>query len=303
MNLQQLRYAKAVAELGSFSAAADKCAVTQPTLSNGIAQLERDLGHKLFQRTSRRVQLTAAGAELLPALAEVLNAQAGLVAMAARLTNPERRLVRIGVSPLLGVALVDLVIDPFRRANPDYDFVFREMNLGEMLRQVGAGQLDCVFGPQVSDAPLAGGWTEVPLHDEPLVYLASALSGRSADAVALSDIAQEVFVMVPDACGLARATRAAFKARQLTLREYPGEAMSYQVLQDWAALGIGSAIVPQSKVRGAAGAPILLREGAPEKLVVSFHALWNDHHSGDGLAAPFFHYLRGVAPAILRGLG
>ena len=57
-----LRYVLAVVERGNFSRAAEACHVTQPTLSAGIARLERDLGRPLFTRTSRRVELTAAGA-------------------------------------------------------------------------------------------------------------------------------------------------------------------------------------------------------------------------------------------------
>lgn len=74
MNLQQLRYARALAELGSFVKAANRCAVTQPTLSNAIAALEQDLGHKLFERTTRSVKLTPIGAQLLPDICDLLNA-------------------------------------------------------------------------------------------------------------------------------------------------------------------------------------------------------------------------------------
>ena len=62
MNLGQLRFAKAAAEERSFSKAAEKCNVTQPTLSNGIALLEEEVGGRLFARTTRRVDLTPFGA-------------------------------------------------------------------------------------------------------------------------------------------------------------------------------------------------------------------------------------------------
>ena len=66
MNLGPLRFAKAAAEERSFSKAAEKCNVTQPTLSNGIALLEEEVGGRLFARTTRRVDLTPFGAQLLP---------------------------------------------------------------------------------------------------------------------------------------------------------------------------------------------------------------------------------------------
>ena len=94
MNLQQLRYAKAVAVRGSFVQAASDCAVSQPTLSNGIAQLEAELGHPLFVRTTRSVRLSEAGKLLLPDIIDILSAQSALVAHARALTHPDRRLVR-----------------------------------------------------------------------------------------------------------------------------------------------------------------------------------------------------------------
>jgi LysR family transcriptional regulator, hydrogen peroxide-inducible genes activator len=79
MNLSQLRFASAVASTGSFTAAAAACCVTQPTLSNGIAQLEAELGERLFLRTTRKVALTPFGVHVLPYVDQVLAAQASLV--------------------------------------------------------------------------------------------------------------------------------------------------------------------------------------------------------------------------------
>ena len=78
MNLQQLRYACMLAEHGSFVEAANRCGVTQPTLSNGIAALEAELGVRLFARTTRSVRLTEYGQHLLPGITDVLNAQTQL---------------------------------------------------------------------------------------------------------------------------------------------------------------------------------------------------------------------------------
>lgn len=65
MNLSQLRYVKAVAETGSFTQAAEQCYVTQPTLSNGIAQLEQEFEERIFVRTTRIVSLTPFGEHIL----------------------------------------------------------------------------------------------------------------------------------------------------------------------------------------------------------------------------------------------
>ena len=75
MKLRQLQFVQAVVEHGSFSRAAELCHATQPTLSNAIAQLETELGGKLFTRTTRRVDLTPFGAYLMPDLTAVLEAR------------------------------------------------------------------------------------------------------------------------------------------------------------------------------------------------------------------------------------
>nr|BFE78253.1 hypothetical protein GCM10020093_008540 [Planobispora longispora] len=67
MELQQLRYVVAVAETSNFTRAAEHCRVVQSALSHQIAALERELGSRLFERTSRRVRLTPAGEAFLPA--------------------------------------------------------------------------------------------------------------------------------------------------------------------------------------------------------------------------------------------
>ena len=79
MNLNQLRFASALARHASFTRAAEECAVTQPTLSNAIAYLEEEFGEKIFLRTTRKVSLTPFGANLLPEIERVLSAQQNLL--------------------------------------------------------------------------------------------------------------------------------------------------------------------------------------------------------------------------------
>jgi LysR family transcriptional regulator, hydrogen peroxide-inducible genes activator len=303
MNLQQLRYARTLAECESFVEAASQCGVTQPTLSNGIAQLEEDLGLRLFVRTTRSVRLTEFGSLLLPSIVDILNAQAVLLAKARELIQPERHIIRIGVSPLVGMELVDLIVEPFRRANPNIEIVFREMNLVEMVRLMEIGQLEFVFGPV--DVEARANWNKVRFHEEPLVFVAKASSTAAtqpATPVALKDIAEEMFVMVPDTCGLAKATRAVFRQHRLKLREYAGAAMSYRVLQEWAHLGIGAAILPRSKAAAGTGADILIRKGKIDRVTICYQACWRRKVDVTSEVVRLGKYLKEVAPSIAAGL-
>lgn len=302
INLQQLRYARALAEARSFVAAAERCHVTQPTLSNAIAQLERDLGQPLFARTTRSVNLTPFGAALLPSIAEVLNAQAALLARARQLVHPARPLIQIGVSPLIGPEIVTTLTEPFRRANPDTEIVLREMNLAEMVLMLQNGQLDFLFGPVDLGHALPVGWQAVTLHSEALIYICKGAQAGSAAEVALGDLADETFVMVPDACGLARTTRALFAANGVGLREYPGQALSYRVLQEWAAIGIGAAILPRSKVMGVIGARLVLRSGQDRPVSITYQAQWCPRAGQGPEFGELARFLTDVAPTLLAGL-
>jgi len=90
MNLSQLRYVKAVADTGSFTHAAERCYVTQPTLSNGIAQLEQEWEERLFTRTTRRVALTPFGHHMLPFIDKMLDAQGALLHETRHFVRPAR---------------------------------------------------------------------------------------------------------------------------------------------------------------------------------------------------------------------
>src|SRR5512143_2576135 len=86
--LRQLQYVVAVADARSFRQAAALCAVSQPSLSAQIAQVERALGVAVFERTKRRVLLTSAGTEVVARARDVLRAADDLTDAATRLADP-----------------------------------------------------------------------------------------------------------------------------------------------------------------------------------------------------------------------
>jgi DNA-binding transcriptional LysR family regulator len=302
MNLSQLKFASAIASTGSFTAAAAACCVTQPTLSNGLAQLENELGERLFVRTTRTVALTPFGAHVMPYINEALGAQASLVQQAEVFLRPAKRLIRIGTSPLVNASLLGLMVEPFRLRNPDVDVILREMNMSDLYRMLDGGLLDFVFGVANINK---GAWITAFLYEEPLLFIPSGAAWSNdprRQSVQLKDIANETYVMVPDACGLSRATRALFRSQRRKLREYSGEAMGYQVLEQWAALGIGSAILPKSKLtsNGNASCPIADKSG--RQVMIGFEAIWSRNRAQPPHVLEFANHLRKVVPGIIGGL-
>src|SRR4051794_22559991 len=105
MELQQLRYAVTVVDQGTFTAAAAACFVAQPSLSQAVRQLERELGVELFSRVGRRVALTPAGEAFVPAAREALRAVETIGAQVAAVAG-------LVAGHLDLVALPTLALDP-----------------------------------------------------------------------------------------------------------------------------------------------------------------------------------------------
>jgi DNA-binding transcriptional LysR family regulator len=165
------------------------------------------------------------------------------------------------------------------------------------------GLLDFVFGVK---GAYKGPWTVAFLYDEPLLFIprGATWKGRmSTSSVQLKDIADETYVMVPDACGLSRATRALFRSQRRKLREYAGEAMSYQVLEQWAALGIGAAILPRSKVTAPDNAPLAITDGSGQEVTIGFEATWSGASAHSPHLREFVKHLRQVVPGIVGEIG
>jgi DNA-binding transcriptional LysR family regulator len=135
-----LRYFLAVIDCGSFSKAAKQMNVAQPTLSVGIGKLERLLGATLFQRTSKRVQLTAAGSRLAVHARRIENEFN--VAEAAVLDMKPARALRLGV---ISTVPMTLVADSLRTAQRDLETERLQIipgNERELLQRLARGQID-----------------------------------------------------------------------------------------------------------------------------------------------------------------
>ena len=154
MNFQQLRYVKALVDRGSFVAAASCCAVTQPTLSNGLAQLEAELGHRLFRRTTRTVKLTPDGEQLLPTILEILSLYERLKELSK--ANPTSTALQVGISPLVGIKRAGSILSRFRDKHPSVEVVFREFTLDDLCALLN-GVIDVVIAQYDVELAFASG--------------------------------------------------------------------------------------------------------------------------------------------------
>lgn len=143
--LRHLRFFVAVAEEGHFGHAADRLGMTQPPVSQGVQRLEARLGVTLLTRGSRGVQLTTAGAELLPRARALLDG-AEQFEEEARRQRENRGAVRIGVIPALTDRQIAACTAAVRAAAPDpvaRTVITTTASTTDLVEAVAAGRLDC----------------------------------------------------------------------------------------------------------------------------------------------------------------
>lgn len=138
-----LRYFLAVIDCGSFSKAARQLNVTQPTLSVGIGKLERLLGVQLFQRTSKRVHLTAAGSRLALHARRIENEFN--LAEATLLDLKPARVLRLGVLSTYPMTRLAASVRAARREDPAERLQIVAGNERELLQRLSRGQIDAAL--------------------------------------------------------------------------------------------------------------------------------------------------------------
>ena len=271
-SLAQLRYVAAVAREGSFSAAAKACHVSQPTVSNAVAELERHAGGPLFRRTARGVELTPLGRGLVPHVDSVLAAADDLEREAEALRNPKQKLLRLAFSPMLDSRTLAALGERFSTTQPGVEVIYKECTTDDLRSRVERSQVDVVFAPRIVGEE---GWMRCRLYRERIRYVPRGGPSASASTtISLEEVAGERLVLTQPICGLAPTTRSWFEKKGLALDEYAGKAMSYAALEEWADLSLGGALLPESKLgERAHGFPLLVDGGEP--VLVAYEAMWS----------------------------
>ncbi|MFN3592680.1 MAG: hydrogen peroxide-inducible genes activator [Thermaurantiacus sp.] len=143
--LKQLEYLVAVAETGHFGRAAERCNVTQSTLSAGVAELERLLAATLIERGRRVSRLTPAGEAVVARAHRVLREAEELAQAALAQSEPLSGTLRLGVIPTIAPFLLPRVLPGLRARYPDLKLFLREELSGPACESLAKGALDAVL--------------------------------------------------------------------------------------------------------------------------------------------------------------
>lgn len=271
MDIRTLRYFASVAELLSFSSAAEELGLSQSAVSRQIQLMEVELGLKLFDRVGRKVFLTPAGRELLQHSYEVQRGLDSFLSRAAELSSGKQGVLRFGATPQTLESLISIVLPRFQQKHPDVQVFLVEDGSTNLAQAVEQGEIDLAVGALDRERPLRSR----PLF--PLVVLAALpvghrLSNRSS--IEISDLDGDPLMLLRKDFMTRKLFDGACQVAHISPRVLI-ESASPHCLLTLVQSGLGVAIVP-STVRFAKGhGPTIPLTHNHSQLGVWMHALWD----------------------------
>lgn len=286
-----MRYVVAVAETGGFTRAAERCRVVQSALSHQIARLEKELGARLFDRTSRSVRLTAAGEAFLPVARQTLQSAERARAEVAAATGEVRGRLAVGAISTVGAVDLARELGDFHTRYPQVQISLLMDMTEPLVEKVREGALDVAFIGMVPTARTTG-VREKELARGELVAVVPPdhpLAGR--EWTTLARVARENFVDYMAGSAARRQRDDAFRAAGLD-SEVAFEVTSVELLAQLVRSGLGIGMVPQPTASGLPGLRTVRVRPAPER---TERVVWSAR--GPSPAALAFLSALGVDPA------
>ncbi|KPL85888.1 LysR family transcriptional regulator [Herpetosiphon geysericola] len=240
MEFSQLRYFEAVARLGNVTKAAHEQHIAQPSMSKALQALEQEVGVQLFDRVGRGVELSDAGALLLPYARRVLaEIQAARQALQARADLTVGH-VSLGVTPTVGTRLIPQALATFNRRYQGIQLELHEAGASELVELLNAGVVDLAIV-----SALVHGVESTTLLSEPLVVVVSQQHRfAQRQSVLASELRDEGFIVFPQG----------YELRNYTLQLCEQAGFAPRIVLDGGemdtvvslvAAGLGVAVVPQ----------------------------------------------------------
>jgi LysR family hydrogen peroxide-inducible transcriptional activator len=287
MELHQLRYFVAVAQLANFTRAAQKCFVAQPSLSQQIIKLEKDCGGPLFDRSGRKVRLTDRGRTLFDRAIEILAAVDG--AKRALTEEGDAGQITVGAIPTIAPYLLPPLLKRFLRDYPKTEVTVSE-NLTEYTIQA------CLEG-DVDVGVLALPIVEEQLAVEPLfteeLLLAMAAKHRLATRrqVTMQDVSLERFVLLSETHCLGQQVLS-FCKDQSCQPAISCRSSQLLTVQELVATGHGVSLIPQMAVKADHSAQTKYRSLAGEKPTRTIAMIWRKNRYQSPAVERFIAALR-----------
>jgi LysR family transcriptional regulator, hydrogen peroxide-inducible genes activator len=250
MNLRDLHYLLAVAELRNFGQAAERCFISQPTLSMQIKKLEEELGVQLFERSNKKVLPTEVGEQIIVAARRMLQEERLIKETALTAQHPLAGNLRLAAFPTLAPYLFPALVPLIRQQLPNIRLMLVEEKTEPLLQQLSSGQIDAaLLALPVADDSLQ----VMPLFtDEFLLALACdhALAGKTA--ISMHDLQGEDLLLLDEGhCLRGQALQVCQLAGVVEAQDV--RATSLETLRQMVRAGTGVTFMPGIAVREEAG--------------------------------------------------
>ncbi len=275
MEIHQLRYFVAVAELESFTRAAEQCRVTQPSLSQQIAKLERELGTRLLDRLGRTVVLTDAGAELLPRARRILAEVDAVKKGFEQSEGPQAIRLRLGALPTIAPYLLPQIIQLFRDEMPQVTLTIVEDFTDHLLDRLLKGSLDvAILALPIEDPRLQ---VEPLFRESLLVALPPDHPLAEKPSLTLSQVRQEPFVLLHEVHCLGEQVLGFCRQHEFQ-PQVVCESAQISTIQEMIRLGLGISLLPEMAIDSDDTSCVYrpLRKIQPFRTIA---AAWNRHRT------------------------
>ena len=294
MEIHQLTYFVAVAETGSFSRAAERCNIAQPSLSQQIQKLEQELGEPLFDRLTRRVVLTDAGRNLLPRAASILAELQDIKHSMNQVADSSSGLLTVGFIPTIAPFVLPRVIKRFSLEFPQARLSVHEDLTEVLVRELVDGKLDV-------------GITSTPIHNklirtqelltEPLLVASSKDHDIITRAtILIKELDEFPFIALSEMHCLGEQVQSFCYQQHLELK-IVCHTSQLTTVQNCVALGLGISLVPKALAISDISGQVIYRslvDAAPQRKIA---AATHVERTQSFLAKKFIEMVREEYPA------
>lgn len=245
MTLTDLRYLVALAHERHFGRAAEKCHVSQPTLSVAVKKVEEQLGVQLFERSASEVKITETGRRIVVQAEKVLLEATQIHEIATAGKDPLAGPLRVGVIYTIGPYLLPRLIPRVHQLAPHMPLIIHENYTARLVEVLKRGELDVI----IISLPLeAAGIVAQPVYDEPFRVLMPAAhawtQGTQVDAQQLAD--DQLLLLAAGNCFRDQVLEVCPACRNLGGLQRTLEGSSLETIRHMVATGLGVTVLPSS---------------------------------------------------------
>ena len=243
MTITQLKYVLAVAEYKNFTLAAEKCFVTQPTLSMQIQKIEEELSIQIFDRTKKPIQLTDIGQKIVNQAKNIVNEADRIHDIVEQQKGFIGGEFRLGIIPTIMPTLLPMFLNNFIKKYPKVKLIIEELNTEEIITKLNNGHLDAA----IAATPLMEEKIkEIVLYFEPFVaYIPESHHNFQKEEIEVSDLNLDEILLLQDGhCFREGILNLCKSAGKNEIDHFQIQSGSFETLIKLADEGLGTTLLP-----------------------------------------------------------